>query len=840
VTWDAGGSAPAAPTDGSGNWNTTTDANWTDGTFDAAWVTGNTATIGANNGPAGTITINDGSGTVSAAGINFNAAGSGNYVVAATGGDTLTLTAPTITVAAGASPIISAPIVGTSGLTVAGTGTLTLSGANSYSGNTVVTSATTSGPTGSTLILNSGGTLGAPTNTLTLGTAGALLTDTWPLTMNFNTGATLGGLIANANTFVTAMTISSGQTVTDNGAATFGLASATSSVITVLNTYTGTDVPGSGGELDVNGNVTVGLPNTTAKDASTVDLSALSKFTMKSTSSGTLNVGNGQNIKGVLTLASGAGSTNIINVTTINDGVSGSSTANAGCVISLGSGTNTIETGAINIGTGRSSGVMQFVSGAPATASVNISGVNGEGAADITIGSQTSGTATNNTSLLLLAGKSATVAARNVTVAASAGNTGGTALGTMTFDKGTFNISTLKIGIVTIGNGTAGATGTVTVGSNAASTGTMNITNAFILASNTNPAATPGTAAGTFTMNGGFVNVNTNIASTGTKGVSSGTLNLNGGVLDLMGNYIGGSVANGGDGPITVNLANAATNVATLKDLGGAGINNAGLNMNGLGTLVLAGTNTYSGSTSVGSGTLLIGNAGALPSSTAATITGGTLKLGMSTGLATLSSLAISGAGTFDVTNNHVILNYGSGPDPIGSIMSMLNAGYDNGAWDGAGGVTSSAVASNPGYSIGYADSADAGNPANLASGTLEVAFTLVGDVNLDHTVNGVDFGILAANFNKGITGWDKGDFNYDNSVNGVDFGDLAANFNKGAANASDVAALDAFAAANGLFADVPEPASGGLMVAAGAGILRRRRRRNLAEVPPKREIVSK
>ena len=43
--------------------------------------------------------------------------------------------------------------------------------------------------------------------------------------------------------------------------------------------------------------------------------------------------------------------------------------------------------------------------------------------------------------------------------------------------------------------------------------------------------------------------------------------------------------------------------------------------------------------------------------------------------------------------------------------------------------------------------------------------------------------------------------------MNGVDFGDLASNFNKGASGASDFAALESFAAANGLMADIPEPA---------------------------------
>ena len=157
-----------------------------------------------------------------------------------------------------------------------------------------------------------------------------------------------------------------------------------------------------------------------------------------------------------------------------------------------------------------------------------------------------------------------------------------------------------------------------------------------------------------------------------------------------------------------------------------------------------------------------------------------------------------------------IISSLTTGMDPIPSppspLCSLLRVQPD-GAWNGPG-INSSAVASNPGYGVGYADSADPGNPAGLASGTLEIAFTL-GDADLNGIVNGIDFGILAANFNKGVTGWDQGDFDYNNIVNGIDFGYLAANFNKGASSASDIAALDAFAAANGLLADVPEPACG-------------------------------
>jgi hypothetical protein len=190
-----------------------------------------------------------------------------------------------------------------------------------------------------------------------------------------------------------------------------------------------------------------------------------------------------------------------------------------------------------------------------------------------------------------------------------------------------------------------------------------------------------------------------------------------------------------------------------------------------------------------------------------------------------------SGPGVLDIENNHLLISYGGSPDPITSIVGYLVSGYAGGAWNGPG-INSSTAAVNPGYGLGYADFADPGNPAALPSGVIEVAYTLLGDANLDRTVNGVDFGILAANFNKGVSRWDQGDFNYDNVVNGVDFGELAANFNKGASGAAvgpsalSDPALVAFAEANGLMADVPEPAETSLMMLGLASLGSRWRRR--------------
>jgi hypothetical protein len=161
----------------------------------------------------------------------------------------------------------------------------------------------------------------------------------------------------------------------------------------------------------------------------------------------------------------------------------------------------------------------------------------------------------------------------------------------------------------------------------------------------------------------------------------------------------------------------------------------------------------------------------------------------------------------------------------------MVLAGYNGGAWNGVGIESSTAQSNAASYGIGYADSADPGNPAGLASGQIEIKYTLLGDANLDGKVNGTDFAILASNFNQSVSYWDQGDFNYDHKVNGTDFAFLAANFNQGASqadvNPADVAALNAFAAANGLLTSVPEPATATLVgLSLGALLTQRRRRR--------------
>jgi lysophospholipase L1-like esterase len=197
-----------------------------------------------------------------------------------------------------------------------------------------------------------------------------------------------------------------------------------------------------------------------------------------------------------------------------------------------------------------------------------------------------------------------------------------------------------------------------------------------------------------------------------------------------------------------------------------------------------------------------------------------------------VSNLQIVTGGKLDVENGELLLDYAGQQDPIASIESLISSGYNGGGWNGAGIISSTAAGSRY-YGVGLGDGAY-GLVPGLASGELEIKYALYGDLTLQGVVNGTDFSILAADFGKEVTGgWEMGDLNYDGAVNATDFGLLAGNFGKTASGAaiqlpqSEWAALDAFAAANGLLADVPEPASDTAMfLVAGCVLARRMRRR--------------
>ena len=104
------------------------------------------AIFGNNNGAAGTVAVK--AAGVSAGGITFNPAGSGNYTL---GGGAITLTGTAPTVTANTAAIIASVIAGAHGLIKAGSGTLVLTAAETYSDDTRITGGRSSSAAGASL-----------------------------------------------------------------------------------------------------------------------------------------------------------------------------------------------------------------------------------------------------------------------------------------------------------------------------------------------------------------------------------------------------------------------------------------------------------------------------------------------------------------------------------------------------------------------------------------------------------------------------------------------------------------------------------------------------------------
>jgi fibronectin-binding autotransporter adhesin len=297
---------------------------------------------------------------------------------------------------------------------------------------------------------------------------------------------------------------------------------------------------------------------------------------------------------------------------------------------------------------------------------------------------------------------------------------------------------------------------------------------------------------GELRVTGGLTN-NTTLALAGPSSVFGATTNAGAGLIQLSGssaNVFFSPVSNAG----TLTIISGASGVFYGAYTGAGSINNNG--------------NAYFNATSIagkitGSGNLTLGQAGS------------PVGFSLSSGGITdsQSGLTINLGSTLDLTNNVLAINYGSAPDPAATIRSEIISGYNNGAWNGTG-ILSSTAAANSAYAVGYADgSVDVGTQA--APGQVLLEFTLIGDTNLDKTVNLTDLLNLLNSYGQTAKDWSEGDFNYDGTVNLTDLLALLNNYGQSATlasfNSSQV---------------VPEPASMSLISLVVCSLLMRRGRR--------------
>lgn len=193
------------------------------------------------------------------------------------------------------------------------------------------------------------------------------------------------------------------------------------------------------------------------------------------------------------------------------------------------------------------------------------------------------------------------------------------------------------------------------------------------------------------------------------------------------------------------------------------------------------------------------------PTVTLAAQAGG--PLAAPTGTLKLGGLTLGAGTTLDIKDNDIVTT-GS----VATYKALIISGYNGGAWNGPGIVTS--LSTDPALggkvaAIGYAQ----GNDPNLAAalgGLLSgeafgasdvlIKYTYQGDADLDGDVDGVDVGKWALGFTGSLplgTGpgtWTTGDWDYDGDVDGVDVGKWALHF------------TGSLAIGSGLSVDVPSP----------------------------------
>ena len=459
---------------------------------------------------------------------------------------------------------------GSGSLTKVGTGEVTLSGTNTYAGGTTVSAGT--------LQVGSTNALGASTGSLTVN-GGTLDLDGFSITVGTFSGT--GGMITSST--------NGAVTLTTGGSGTA--------------TYAGTIQDGSG---------TVSF---TEAGSGTLELTGDNTYSGGTTvTSGTLQVGN----------------TDALGATT------GSLTVNGG----------TLDLNGTDITVGTLSGT-----GGTITSSV-------AGAVSLTVGS--SGTATYAGTIQDGSGTVSLTEDGSGTLELTGDNTysGGTTITSGTLQVGNTNALGATTGSLTVNGGTLDLNGfSITTGEFSGTGGT--ITSSVDGASLTVGGSGMDTYAGTIEDGSGTVSLTedgsgeleltgdnsysggTTIASgtlqvgnTDALGATTGSLTVNGGTLDLNGFNITVGTFSGTGGTVTSSVAGAAgltaggsgtaTYAGTIQD----GSGTVSFTEAGSGTLQLTGDNSYSGGTTITSGTLQVGNTDALGATTGSlTVNGGELDL---------------------------------------------------------------------------------------------------------------------------------------------------------------------------------------------------------------------
>lgn len=542
---------------------------------------------GATSVNAGTLALSGGSAIADASAVTVASGATlllnaSETVGSLAGAGAVTLGANTLTAGGtNASTTFSGVASGTGGLGKVGTGTLTLSGVNGYTGATVVSAGTlaASGGTaiadtsavtvvnGATLLLNASETIGslAGAGAVTLGantlTAGGDGTSTAFAGVASGTGGLLkagaGTLtLAGANTYTGTTAVNAGTLALSGGAAIAdaGAVTVASGANLVLNASEAI------GSLSGTGNVTLGANTLTVGGTST----STAFGGVASGTGGLMKVGTGtQTLSGVNTYT---GATTV-NAGTLALGASNvladasAVTVASGAVLDLGANSDTVGALAINgtlNGTGTLTAATYALNGATVNGNLGLGLLNQNGATSVLTGSAGATTVNVNAGVLQLGANERIADAAAVTVASGA-----------TFNVAGFTDTVGSVngaGTVALGAGRLALAG-AGASSLAALTGTGNLdksgTGALTLAGNYGLTGSINLAAGTTSFTG---------TSAGSIRETGGTLTGTGtaaGLLTLAGGTVSPGNAAGQFGTLTVGSL-VATGGTYAVDIGGA------------------------------------------------------------------------------------------------------------------------------------------------------------------------------------------------------------------------------------------------------------------------------
>jgi autotransporter-associated beta strand protein len=671
----------------SGTWSATTNSIWnSDSTGNAAPSasvsvgTGEVVHFGSDTAglAAGTVTV---SGTVTANRITF---GKASGAITLNGGTiTLSGTAPEISVR-NTTDTISATLGGTAGLLKSGHGTLVLTGANTYTGNTIIgagtvaVSASGSLPSGTAVTVNSVG------STLDISGISGSSTAVGSITGINGASIVLGSktLVAGGNdtstTFDGGISGAGGLTKAGIGTLTLTGSSFYSGATTVtggtlaltgdarLPSTSVVDTAASGARFDVSAitptSLTVGSIAGASGSSIVLGSKALTagSSNMSTTFAGVLSGTNSNTLTkegtGTLTLS---GSNTYTGTTRVNAGTLEftSITTVSGGASALGAPTMTAN-GTITMGTGDLGGTLRYTGTTNSTTNrvLRLAGstvgntIEVASTGNLTISG--SNTAATGAKTLTLQGSSTGVGQFSAAIINSSGTIAVTKDGTGTWILSASNTytgaTTISGGTLQIGNGsTTGALSTSSA-----------ITNNATLAFNRSNAITQGThfnsviggtgqvvqlGSNTLTLNGTnsysggtVVNSGTVVMTNGASsalGATTGALTVNnGGLLNVGDNSLmvgnltgtGGTIQGGFNNTRTLTIGNGDATGGNFQGGIANGSGTQAVTKVGTGTITLSGTNTYTGTTTISAGTLVLGATGSLASALIDVEAGGT------------------------------------------------------------------------------------------------------------------------------------------------------------------------------------------------------------------------